>query len=84
MHADKYITNLFSRSLTAAETSLLSKGLTYVPKTDPQEDSINKSLKAFERSTRLKYFFRNHPPLMQRTPAKNSFLPPLGDPVEHL
>lgn len=61
LNQDKYITNLSSRSLTEAESSLLSKGLTYVPTSTPKEASIEESLDNFDRSNRIKYFFRGQP-----------------------
>ena len=77
LNEDKYITNLSSRSLTEGEISLLSKGLSFVPATPPNKQSINSSLERFDRSNRIRHFFRNQPekePHPFKVPSK--WIPP--------
>ncbi len=60
--SDKYITNLSSKHLTHTQKNILSKGLTFVPTTRLNRTRLAESIDKFERSNRIKYYFRNEPP----------------------
>ena len=74
---NKYITNLSSKILTSDQSKILVLGLKYISSKKNNHESLKKAILAFERSNRLKYYFRNwthqipHP---FRT--KSSWLPP--------
>ncbi len=55
----KYITNLSSKTLSQIEVKVLSKGLTYVPSIALDKPDIDSAWHKFQRSNRLKYFFRD-------------------------
>ncbi len=75
--SNRYITNLSSKTLTPTQTKLLSKGLSYIPSTNSKNDTLRNALLHFNRSNRIKYFFRNEPerdvhPFRQ----KSTWMPP--------
>ncbi len=59
--ANTYITNLSSRQLTSAQKRVLSLGLKFVPTLPTRNNTLQESLLNFQRSNRLKYFFRYYP-----------------------
>ncbi len=61
------------------QTEILGKGLTYIPSTKLHADAFNNALLHFNRSIRIKYFFRDEPqrdihPFRQ----KSTWMPPRG------
>ncbi len=78
---NKYITNLSSKTLTPGQTQLLGKGLKYIPSTKSNSESLDVARLHFNRSNRIKYFFRNEP---ERDPhpfrKKSTWMPPRGSP----
>jgi hypothetical protein len=78
----KYITNLSSRKLNDIEVKVLSKGLTFVPCTIINKENLSASLTRFERSNRLRYYFRNSAPLLPHPFRKKSaWIPPPASPA---
>ncbi len=59
--SNTYITNLSSKPLTITQRRVLSLGLKFVPTLPTRNNTLQESLLNFQRSNRLKYFFRNHP-----------------------
>ncbi|XP_078541845.1 uncharacterized protein LOC144827386 [Lissotriton helveticus] len=57
------IVNLSQHVLTSDESSVLNKGLSFVPTSYPNQFNIRSDLTRFFRKIRLKYFFLNSPPL---------------------
>lgn len=53
------IINLSKHTLTEPEKQILSKGLTFVPTTQPNSFNVKLELQRFFRKIRLKYHFRN-------------------------
>jgi len=79
--SEKYITNLSSKTLTATEKKVLSLGLTYVPTQKCQQQSITDSFTKFQRSNRLKHFFRNSASQVTHPfKQKSSWQPPRASP----
>ena len=78
---NRYITNLSSKTLTAQQNKILALGLKYVPSRRVDPVDIEKGCSQFERSNRLKYYFRNW---ASRTPhpfkPKSSWMPPRASP----
>ena len=62
IESQKYITNLSSNQLTETQQRVLTKGLSFVPSRKINKVALKESVSRFERSNRLKYFFRNSPP----------------------
>ena len=62
IESQKYITNLSFKQLTETQQKVLTKGLSFVPSRKINKVALNESVSRFERSNRLKYFFRNSPP----------------------
>ncbi len=61
------------------QTEILGKGLTYIPSTKLHADAFNNALLHFNRSIRIKHFFRDEPqrdihPFRQ----KSTWMPPRG------
>ncbi len=56
-----YITNLSSKTLTQPQKTVLSLGLKFVPSRKYNKTTLLQSMMRFERSNRIKYFFRNEP-----------------------
>ena len=61
MNRERYITNLSSKTLSSPQLDVLSLGLTFVPNQVASPTLMSDSLDNFDRSNRLKYFFRNYP-----------------------
>ncbi len=59
--ANTYITNLSSRTLTQTQKKVLTLGLKFVPSHTTHDTALHQSLLNFNRSNRLKYYFRNNP-----------------------
>ena len=59
---DKYITNLSSIELSVSEKKVLSKGLSFVPTVSSKTEATKQSFERFQRSNRLKFFFRDSGP----------------------
>ena len=82
LETGRYITNLSSRPLTSLEITVLSKGLGFVPSSKTDEQKLRDSVASFERSNRLKHFFRNstqHPTHPLR--KKSTWIPPPASPA---
>ena len=81
LDANRYITNLSSRTLTAQQSKILALGLKYVPSKPTHPASLEEAHSQFERSNRLKYYFRNW---TSQTPhpfrQKSSWMPPRASP----
>ena len=60
MNRERYITNLSSKTLSSPQLDVLSLGLTFVPNQVASPTLMSESLDNFDRSNRLKYFFRNY------------------------
>lgn len=63
--------------MTNSEISLLSKGLSFVPSVPLSKESTRKSLDAFDRSNRIRHFFKDQPerkPHPFKSPSK--WIPP--------
>ncbi len=77
-----YITNLSNKTLTMTQCRILSLGLTFVPSRTTNRTKLSESISRFERSNRIKYFFRNqsqrdqHPFCM-----KSTWEPPRASPL---
>lgn len=72
-----YITNLSSKTLTQIQTKVLSLGLKFVPSHTADNTTLQQSIANFQRSSRLKYFFRNHPQKEQHPfRQKSTWQPP--------
>lgn len=79
---DKYITNLSSKTLTNAQNRILTKGLTYIPSSRIKQNTIDNALTQFERSNRIKFFFRNSEPQEPHPfKPKSSWVPPKSSPI---
>ncbi len=82
-HVDSttYVTNLSHKHLTMTQYRVLGLGLTFVPSRMTNRESLSESISRFERSNRIKHFFRNQP---QREPhpfrPKSTWEPPVASP----
>ena len=61
INRQRYITNLSSKTLNPPQLDVLALGLTFIPSWTPPKINLPDSLNNFDRSNRLKYFFRNQP-----------------------
>ena len=81
LDANRYITNLSSKTLTAQQSKILALGLKYVPSRPVDPASLKRAYSQFERSNRLKYYFRNW---ASQTPhpfrQKSNWTPPRASP----
>jgi len=76
-----YITNLSNKTLTMTQCRILSLGLTYVPSRMTNRTMLSESISRFERSNRIKYFFRNQPQREQHPfRMKSTWEPPRASP----
>ena len=81
IESEKYITNLSSKQLTETQQKVLAKGLSFVPSRTINTVALNESVSRFERSNRLKYFFRNRPPQEPHPfKPKSTWQPPKASP----
>ena len=79
---DKYITNLSSKKLTTEENKVISLGLNFIPSKIHKKSNIEIALSHFERSNRLKYYFRNQPSTNSHPfRLKSSWQPPKASPL---
>ena len=71
--SQRYITNLTSKTLTQQENKLLSLGLNFIPSSKHKPPNLLRAASLFERSNRLKHFFRNRPltPVHPSIPPKH-------------
>ena len=75
---DHYV-NLSSCILTKEETSILSKGLGFVPTPPtPHPSTIQKDINRFARTLRLKYQFQHNRPKKRRFKPRSNYIPPLS------
>jgi hypothetical protein len=82
LNKNKYITNLSSRTLTSDQIDVLSLGMTFVPSKSHTQAQLSEPLNNFDRSNRLKYFFRNKPPTEPHPFRKKStWVPPSASPA---
>ena len=71
--------NLSSCTLTKEETSILSKGLGFVPTPPvPHPSTIQKDINKFARTLRLKYEFQQNRPKKKKFKLRSSYIPPLS------
>ena len=74
-----YCVNLSSRTLTKEETSILNKGLGFVPTPPtPHPSTIQKDINRFARTLRLKYQFQHNRPKKRRFKPQSNYIPPLS------
>jgi len=82
-HVDSamYVTNLSQKQLTMTQYKILGLGLTFIPSRMTNRESLSESITRFERSNRIKHFFRNK---SQREPhpfrSKSTWDPPTASP----
>ena len=77
VNRNKYITNLSSKTLSPPQSDVLSLGLSFVPSEAPPLIPMSDSINSFERSNRLKFYFRNHPKVEPHPfKKKSSWNPP--------
>ncbi len=55
----KYITNLSTKTLTQCQSKVLTKGLAFIPSTHMNKSRLNDTTRMFQRSNRLKHYFRD-------------------------
>ena len=69
--------NLSSCTLTKEETSILSKGLGFVPTPPiPHPSAIQKDINKFARTLRLKYEFQQNRPKKRKFKPQSNYIPP--------
>ena len=61
LNKERYITNLSSKKINSPQLDVLSLGLTFSPSRDTSSSKLSESLNIFDRSNKLKYFFRKQP-----------------------
>ncbi len=61
LNKERYITNLYSKKLSSPQLDVLSLGMTFAPSRDTSSSKLSESLNNFDRSNRLKFFFRKQP-----------------------
>lgn len=82
-HVDSamYVTNLSHKQLSMTQYRILGLGLTFVPTRMTIRETLSESITRFERSNRIKYFFKNRP---QREPhpfrSASTWDPPTASP----
>ena len=57
----KYITNLSTKTLNTTQMKVLNLGMTFLPGKSYNKDAMKMSVARFQRSNRMKHFFRNQP-----------------------
>ena len=71
--------NLSSCTLTKEETSILSKGLGFVPTPPtPHPSTIQKDINKFARTLRLKFEFQQNRPKKKRFKLRSNYIPPIS------
>ena len=74
-----YCVNLSSCVLTKEETSILSKGLGFVPTPPtPHPSTIQKDINRFARTLRLKYQFQHNRPKKRRFKPQSNYIHPIS------
>ena len=75
--SSKYITNLSQKSLTLDQIKVLTKGLTFVPNSTANDDTLDQGICRFNRLNRIKYFFKDEPQREIRPfKLKSTWMPP--------
>ena len=73
----KYITNLSSTELTKHQSKVLSLGLGFIPTRRLDTDNLKNAVTRFERSNRIKHYFKDQPDTLQHPFRKKStWIPP--------
>jgi len=79
LNNSKFITNLSTKTLTTTQIKVLSLGMTFVPGRNYNKEAIKTSVAMFQRSNRIKHFFKDRP---ESEPhpfrPKSTWVPPRG------
>ncbi len=79
---NKYITNLSSVQLTEHQNKVLSLGLGFIQTRKYNVDNLQSAITRFERSNRIKYYFRDQPESISHPFRKKStWTPPKASPI---
>ena len=62
MDLNKYITNLSGRTLTGTQKCVLSLGLKFIPSSKGEQNATMEAFSKFQRSIRLKHYFKDSAP----------------------